>query len=202
MDANISESRSPLRVLAIRLFRILLVVYASLLAMLVMFESKLIYQVPQRSTVDNVPDGVESVRFASADGTKIHCWFLQRQSARQALIYFHGNAEDVDSCWDEMADLAESLRLAHSCSTIGATDCRKGNRTRPGLSPMELPPWNGFHRKLDWLRIDYSCRSFAGNRCRGPGCRRSSASGPGDAKRFYRSLMWRPASTRYCLSAG
>lgn len=112
MDAGNSNLRSPLRALAARIFRFLLAVYAGLLAMLVMFESKLVYPVPPRSTVENVPADVESVRFESADGTKIHGWFQQRPSAGQALIYFHGNGEDVDGCWDEIAELAESLEVS------------------------------------------------------------------------------------------
>ncbi len=82
------------------------ITYLAALGMLTFFENRLVYPVPQRLLDSRPPDSVETVYFESADGTKLHGWFHHQPGNSQTLIYFHGNAEDVDRAWRDAARLA------------------------------------------------------------------------------------------------
>jgi fermentation-respiration switch protein FrsA (DUF1100 family) len=88
------------------------IVHSELLATRMIFENRLLYPVPPPAAVVRVPADAEAVTFASADGTRLNGWFADRADQRRVLMYFHGNAEDVERAWPEMSELAGSLDAA------------------------------------------------------------------------------------------
>ena len=76
-----------------------------------LLETWLVYPAPPVDTGDWHPTGFkyEDVSFNSADGTKLHGWFVPHPSSTQAILYCHGNGEDVSSVGELAAMLSESL---------------------------------------------------------------------------------------------
>jgi fermentation-respiration switch protein FrsA (DUF1100 family) len=81
----------------------LLVVLAMML-----LERWLVYPAPPRSLGSWNPVGLghEDVWFESADGTRLHGWFVPHAEPRRAILYCHGNGEHIAF----NADLAARLR--------------------------------------------------------------------------------------------
>lgn len=102
---------SRLRNVAYRVTRTLLLSYVLLLVLMMFLETWLVYPVPELSRSDWSPAGVdfEEVHFASADGTKLHGWFFPRENAKRAILYCHGNGEQVADNADLMEFLGEQL---------------------------------------------------------------------------------------------
>jgi fermentation-respiration switch protein FrsA (DUF1100 family) len=51
----------------------------------------------------------EDVSFNSADGTSLHGWFVQHPNPSRAILYCHGNGEDVSSVGEFAAILSKKL---------------------------------------------------------------------------------------------
>ena len=64
---------------------------------MVLLETRLVYPIPPVSRGDWKPAGFhyENVEFNSADGTKLHGWFFAYPKSKRAILYCHGNGEDV-----------------------------------------------------------------------------------------------------------
>ena len=80
---------------------------------MMLFETWLVYPAPPVNTGNWHPTGFryEDVSFESADGTKLHGWFVPHINPSRAILYCHGNGEDVSS----LADLATMLsRKVHA----------------------------------------------------------------------------------------
>jgi fermentation-respiration switch protein FrsA (DUF1100 family) len=94
-----------------RFVRGLLVVYLLLLLAMLFLENWLVYPIPPVSRGDWQPAGLEfeNVYFTSADGTKLHGWLVERPNAKRAILYCHGNGEDVSMNAYVVAQLSESL---------------------------------------------------------------------------------------------
>jgi fermentation-respiration switch protein FrsA (DUF1100 family) len=71
-------------------------------------ERWLVYPAPPVWRGDWHPAGLEfeDVHFQSEDGTKLHGWFVPHASTSRAILYCHGNAEQVG----DLAPLAAHLR--------------------------------------------------------------------------------------------
>jgi hypothetical protein len=91
--------------------RWLLVLYLVALLAMTFIETWLVYPIPPLDRGDWHPAGLEfeDVRFTSADGTKLHGWFVERPDAKRAVLYCHGNGENVGMNADLVAELSESL---------------------------------------------------------------------------------------------
>lgn len=65
--------------------------------MLMLLENRMIYPAPPRSNGQWLPAdlGFEEVQFASADGTRLHGWFVPHPKPAATLLFCHGNAEHV-----------------------------------------------------------------------------------------------------------
>src|SRR5437016_4042166 len=50
---------------------------------------------------------VQDVELTSADGTTLHGWWFWRRDAREALVYFHGNAGNLSWSGATMAQLSD-----------------------------------------------------------------------------------------------
>jgi fermentation-respiration switch protein FrsA (DUF1100 family) len=77
-------------------------------------ETWLVYPIPSLSWGDWRPKGFEyeDVNFQSADGTKLHGWFVPNPNAARAVVYCHGNGEDVASVGELAAHLGNVLQAS------------------------------------------------------------------------------------------
>lgn len=89
----------------LRLLRIVAIAYCLVLLVLLYLENMLVYPAPR------YPDGDweakwlehEDVHFTSADGTKLHGWYVEHPQPKAVILYCHGNGTHV-------AELAEFLK--------------------------------------------------------------------------------------------
>lgn len=81
--------------------------YLLALAMLVAFETALVYPRPDVRDGDWAPNNIayEDVVFASADGTRLHGWLLEHPQPQHVILFCHGNAEHVGYLGEEMDQL-------------------------------------------------------------------------------------------------
>lgn len=94
-----------------RFARLLAVGFLCVVLGAMFFETWLVYPIPPLVRGDWQPAGLafEDVQFTSADGTKLHGWFVERPNAKRAVLYCHGNGENVGMNADLVAELSESL---------------------------------------------------------------------------------------------
>ncbi len=83
-------------------------VYCGAIVLLVFLENRMVYPAPS-GAFDPEQDGAECVEFQAADGTRLHGWFLNRRNSDYAIVYFHGNGEDVSHAWGRIEYLASRL---------------------------------------------------------------------------------------------
>jgi hypothetical protein len=97
-----------------RIGRPILIAYLLVVLVMVCLETWLVYRVPPVNTGDWHPTEFhfEDVSFTSADGTKLHGWFIPHQNPRYAILYCHGNGEDVSSVGEFGAELGERLHAS------------------------------------------------------------------------------------------
>jgi fermentation-respiration switch protein FrsA (DUF1100 family) len=81
---------------------------------MVLLETWLVYPAPSVDGGDWHPTGFnyEDVTFDSTDGTKLHGWFLPRPNSNRAVLYCHGNGEDVSSLGELAAMLGKTLQAS------------------------------------------------------------------------------------------
>jgi fermentation-respiration switch protein FrsA (DUF1100 family) len=77
-------------------------------------ETWLVYPIPSLSWGDWQPKGFEyeDVHFTSADGTKLNGWYFDRPNATRAILYCHGNGEDIANVAELAAFLREKLKAS------------------------------------------------------------------------------------------
>jgi uncharacterized protein len=94
-----------------RIVRPLLIIYLLVVLLVMFIETWLVYPIPPLARGDWHPAGLdfEDVHFTSADGTKLHGWFVEHPGAKRAILYCHGNGENVGMNADLIAQLVESL---------------------------------------------------------------------------------------------
>lgn len=120
--------------LGLRALRSVVFVYLALLIVLLLLENTLLY--PATKFPDPRGDWVaaelshEDVEFASADGTKLHGWFVECPQPRAVLLYCHGNGD----CLGFMGPYLKELRDQQQVS-IFAFDYRGYGKS--GGSPSE-----------------------------------------------------------------
>ena len=90
--------------LTLRLLRAVAVVYCLVLLVLLYLETMLVYPAPRYPQGDWEAKWLarEDVNFASADGTKLHGWYVEHPQPQAVILYCHGNGTSV-------AELAEFL---------------------------------------------------------------------------------------------
>lgn len=100
-----------------RWFRVLqgaLIVYVGVCLVLKFFENKLVYQ-PLTAREDWQPSPsaeIQDVELANADGNTIHAWWLPCAGAKQALLYFHGNAGNLSHRGGSILKLRDWLTVS------------------------------------------------------------------------------------------
>ncbi|TWT48375.1 alpha/beta hydrolase [Botrimarina hoheduenensis] len=95
------NKRLPLRPAAGRLVRGLLATYLGIVLIMSFLERRLVYPAPALTRSDwspaqsSEPTAPHEVWIASDDGVEVHGWFYERPDAGHAVLYCHGNAEQV-----------------------------------------------------------------------------------------------------------
>lgn len=94
-----------------RIARPVAVCYLSVVLIVMIFETWLVYPVPPLERGDWQPAELEheDVWFSSVDGTKLHGWFVPHPNSKRAIVYCHGNAEQVGDNVDLVAHLRDTL---------------------------------------------------------------------------------------------
>lgn len=97
-----------------RIVRVFLLAYLVIVLGMMFLETWLVYPIPQLEWGDWKPTGFkyEDVTFESADGTRLNGWFIPGTDPHRAILYCHGNGEDV------AANGEFAVHLAH---TTGAS---------------------------------------------------------------------------------
>ena len=72
-----------------------------------LFQTRLIYYPNAAGGVDRDPSALglvfEDVRLTTADGTRIHGWFVPAPESQVVMLYFHGNAGNISHRLDAIA---------------------------------------------------------------------------------------------------
>jgi len=94
-----------------RILRAGLAFYLLVVLTLMLMERWLVYPAPPLERGDWSPAGLvhENVYFQSADGTRLHGWFVPHSHAKRAILYCHGNAEQIGDLPQLLAQLRDSL---------------------------------------------------------------------------------------------
>jgi hypothetical protein len=120
-------------------------------------ETWLVYPIPPLTWGNWHPTNFpyEDIHFTSADGTKLHGWFVPYPNSTRAILYCHGNGEDVAAVGELAVHLSQTLRASvfvfdyrgygHSegrpneagCIADGAA-AQKWLANRTGIQPKEV----------------------------------------------------------------
>jgi fermentation-respiration switch protein FrsA (DUF1100 family) len=92
--------------------RPLLVAYLLIVLGMMFLERWLVYPAPPRSAGDWKATWLphEDVWFQSADGTKLHGWYVPHEASKRAILYCHGNGEHIAFNADLAAHLRDALQ--------------------------------------------------------------------------------------------
>ena len=98
----------------LRVARPLFIGYLSVVLMMMLLEPWLVYPRPANELGDWNPTGLnhEEVWFNSADGTRLHGWFIPHPNAKCAIVYCHGNGEHIAFNAELAAKLRDSLEAS------------------------------------------------------------------------------------------
>jgi fermentation-respiration switch protein FrsA (DUF1100 family) len=91
--------------------RLILIAYFVILLAMLLLETWFVYPAPPIELGDWNPVGLnhEDVWFESADGTRLHGWFVPHPEPKHAVLYCHGNGEHIGLNVDLAAHLRDSL---------------------------------------------------------------------------------------------
>jgi fermentation-respiration switch protein FrsA (DUF1100 family) len=97
-----------------RIVKPVVVAYLLVLLAMMLLESRLVYPVPPLSWGNWNPAGFEheQVYFQSADGTKLHGWFVPHPNPKHAIVYCHGNGEHIAMNAELAVHLRDKLRAS------------------------------------------------------------------------------------------
>ncbi len=99
---------------SVRFFRRLLYVYLGIVLVLWLLENRLVYQPAMASESWEPPPSpdIHDVDLTSADGTRLHGWWLPQPNAKSALLYLHGNAGNLSWRGNSMVRMREALGVS------------------------------------------------------------------------------------------
>ncbi|MBS3821557.1 MAG: alpha/beta hydrolase [Phycisphaerae bacterium] len=105
-----AQRRGPWRRWLLRRVISLAIIFAGVLVLLTLFQSRFVYH-PRRdleSTPEEVGLNYQDVQLTAADGVKLHGWWVPHPSPRATVLLLHGNAGNIS----HRTDL---LRFLHEC---------------------------------------------------------------------------------------
>jgi len=118
----------------LRLLRAFAIAYLCVLLIMVFLERSLIYPVPELSRADWSPGAAfEDVQFASEDGTKLHGWYYEHAQPRRAILYFHGNGEQVADNADLISLYSEQFEASVFLFDYRGYGKSEGKPAEPGI---------------------------------------------------------------------
>ncbi len=97
-----------------RIVRPIAIGYLLIVLAMMFLERWLVYPAPPLELGDWNPTGLghEDIWFESADGTKLHGWFVPHASPKRAVLYCHGNGEHIAFNADLASRLRDSLQAS------------------------------------------------------------------------------------------
>jgi len=97
-----------------RVARTLAVAYLLVLLVLLLLETALVYPAPRYPEGDWEAAWLdrEDVYFGSADGTKIHGWYLDHPSPKAVILYCHGNGTHVAYTGRYLAEMRDEMQVS------------------------------------------------------------------------------------------
>jgi len=106
--------RRPTVRLLLRVLRWAAIGYLVVLGVMMFFEESLIFFPARYPEGDWQPEGLvfKDAWFQSADGTRIHGWYLPHERPRAVVLYCHGNAGNVSHRADILQILHESVGVS------------------------------------------------------------------------------------------
>jgi fermentation-respiration switch protein FrsA (DUF1100 family) len=98
----------------VRILRCVVIGYLLVVLAMMLLERWLVYPAPPRSLGNWNPVGLghEDVWFDSADGTRLHGWFVPHAEPKRAILYCHGNGEHIAFNADLAAQLRDRLQAS------------------------------------------------------------------------------------------
>jgi len=96
----------------VRMLRVALILYLLVLLLMTFLETWLVYPIPPLERADWIAAELEheEVWFHAADGTRLHGWFVPHPEARRAIVYCHGNGEQVADNIEVVSRLRDRLQ--------------------------------------------------------------------------------------------
>lgn len=90
------------------------VLYCLVLLVLLSLENMLIYPAPRYPQGDWEAKGLthEDVFFSSADGTRLHGWFVEHPRPRAVVLYCHGNGTHVADLPEFLAEMRDEFQVS------------------------------------------------------------------------------------------
>ena len=94
-----------------RIVRAVLIAYLLVLLAMTFIETRLVYPIPpvEHRNWKFARQQNEEVWFAAEDGTKLCGWFARQPNSKRALLYCHGNGEDLSDNGNLLEDLRREL---------------------------------------------------------------------------------------------
>lgn len=109
--AAVAKRQTSWRTIILRFIAIGLGGYLLIVLVMMFFEESLIFFPSRYPTGEWKPEGlqVEDANFQSADGTKLHGWYLAHESPRAIVLFAPGNAGNITN-WAEVIKLLREER--------------------------------------------------------------------------------------------
>ncbi|HEX4414577.1 MAG TPA: alpha/beta hydrolase [Lacipirellulaceae bacterium] len=111
---TVDRTTQPNRASRVRKFgRRAIITYLLIVLGMMFLETRLVYPIPPLTRHNWKPTNFEyeDVYFASADGTKLNAWFFPNPKTKRAVLYCHGNGEDIAADGDLCSHLSNSRIL-------------------------------------------------------------------------------------------
>ncbi len=156
-NAPATTDKRQISRIAWRVVRRLTIVYLAIVVGMMFLETWLVYPIPPLSRGNWKPTNFqyENAEFTSADGTKLHGWYFPIAGSKRAILYSHGNGEDVAANGEFISFLSESLHASvliydyrgygHSAGSPNEAGCiadgdaaQKWLADRAGIAPRDV----------------------------------------------------------------
>ena len=120
MNSDANSKAHSIRRRCMRIAITLIVIYLVVVALMVLFESFLVYPAPGPVKGDwTLQKDVQEFTLQSEDGTELVGWMVQHRKPRFHILYFHGNAENVALILPVLRNIRDQLD-----ATVLAVDYR------------------------------------------------------------------------------
>jgi hypothetical protein len=141
-------------------------VYLVLLLLMMLLENKLIFPAPRYPVGDWEPMGLEfeDVYMTSADGTKLHGWYLDHPEPKAHLLFCHGNGEHVAYTAPGLQYLRDEFDVAVLAFDYRGYGRSEGSPNEPGVlaDGQAAHAWLAARAEIDPDQVLLMGRSLGG----------------------------------------